>query len=197
MGWWDAGILGGDEPWDALGTLEKAVKWKVDEEYKNTVLNAVGSRKRQLRRRLKVHLSLPNSVKATEKLIGEWHESKNNEAVSILAVVYALIDLRVPFSETVECIALQAVKQDEWGQAGDRERVEALDDFKARLAALKHGTPMEKKFKVSVERVERMRGEKIVNAVSVADAKDQIRELARKKWGKDCTYSITDVVEIP
>jgi hypothetical protein len=32
MGWWDSGILDGDEPWDAVGALETAVKWKADEE---------------------------------------------------------------------------------------------------------------------------------------------------------------------
>jgi hypothetical protein len=200
MGWWDSGILDGDEPWDAVGALETAVKWKADEERENSILAAVRSRRLKLRARLKAHLTRPESVLATKQLIQRWRSAKYNASVSVLAVVYVLIDLEVPFDDEVETFALAAVAGDEWGRLGHSGRVEALDDFKARLAAFRHAAP-KKKFKVVIQKTEISRAEEVVEAVSAYAARTVARllyERRRVSWGgKDSKHDIVDVVELP
>jgi len=200
MGWWDASILGGDEPWDAIGALEIAVAWKADDDRENSILSAVGSNKRKLRAQIQAHLMRPENVLATKQLIQRWRSAKYNASVSVLAVVYVLIDLKVPFDDEIETFALAAVAGDEWGRSGHRGRVEALDDFKARLAAFRHAAP-KKQFKVIIQKTEISRAEEVVEAVSAYAARTVARllyERRRLSWnGKDSKHDIVDVVELP
>ena len=132
MGWWSAGIMGGDTPCDLeiefyslVGLEYEPTKEQIVEKFSNGQERFIGQ--------IEDILTKEWGIKTGDK---EYYEDHKSIAFQVLAVI--LLDNGVAIDDKVRELMLEWIPKDEWSQT-DHKRKEIVDNL---LEKVKNSTPL-------------------------------------------------------
>ena len=143
MGWFDAGIMGGDPPMDVLGSLSDIILVVADDyeevdpnEYDTFMLYPIGNW--DDKRAKLIAKSVRENWDKIEKLLEEYEkEDRKRDNIAIQVVATVIMASGAAFPRGFKEVARTAGRNDEWASRDEcrkeriQEYIQAITDYKA------------------------------------------------------------------
>ena len=206
MGWWDAGILGGDTPWDAIGNLERVVGWdscdgeegflsvvEEDTEYDTEELSKKFAALREKA------IACVNTREHRKKLIEYFLDlDPKKQFIEILTCAYAFVSFNFKLTQKMEALVKSAIPYDhkDWDEREDR--VMARNDLLRRMDIAAGRAPSLSQFTVHLTKCVEGALKIEVTAPTALAAQKAAEKLAKymKPDRPDLRITVREVLEV-